>query len=70
MAIPREASFRCSARTADRVRRSRLRWRRSFGTQRLATKLSGDNGDLNYVVNAASFRTDGYRDHSAQDATT
>ena len=37
----------------------------SFGTQRLATKLSGDNGDLNYVVNAARFRTDGYRDHSA-----
>lgn len=37
----------------------------SFGTERLATKLSGDNGALNYVVNAASFRTDGFRDHSA-----
>ena len=37
----------------------------SFGTQRLATKLSGDNGTLNYVVNAASLRTNGYRDHSA-----
>ena len=37
----------------------------SFGARRLATKFSGDNGTLNYVVNTASFRTHGYRDHSA-----
>jgi iron complex outermembrane receptor protein len=37
----------------------------SFGTQRAAAKLAGDNGALNYVLDVASFRTDGYRDHSA-----
>ncbi len=37
----------------------------SDGTQRIGTKLTGDNGTLNYVVDASSFRTDGYRAHSA-----
>lgn len=37
----------------------------SDGTQRIGTKLTGDNGTLNYVVDASSFRTDGYREHSA-----
>jgi len=37
----------------------------SDGTQRIGTKLAGDNGTLNYVVDASSFRTDGYRAHSA-----
>lgn len=37
----------------------------SYGAERLATKFSGDTGALNYVVNGARFRTDGYRDHSA-----
>lgn len=37
----------------------------SFGTERIAAKLSGDTGTVNYVVNGARFRTDGYRDHSA-----
>lgn len=37
----------------------------SYGTERVAAKVSGDTGALNYVVNGARFRTDGYRDHSA-----
>lgn len=37
----------------------------SDGTQRIGTKLTGDNGTLNYVVDASSFRTDGYREHGA-----
>jgi len=37
----------------------------SYGTQRIGTKLSGDTGTLNYVADISSFRTDGYRDHSA-----
>jgi len=37
----------------------------SYGTERLGTKFSGDNGMLNYLVDVSSFRTDGYRDHSA-----
>ena len=37
----------------------------SFSTQRLSAKLSGDNGVLNYLLNTASFRTHGYREHSA-----
>jgi iron complex outermembrane receptor protein len=37
----------------------------SYGTQRLSTKLSGDSGRFNYVADVSSFRTDGYRDHSA-----
>ncbi|MGA2707103.1 MAG: TonB-dependent receptor family protein [Steroidobacteraceae bacterium] len=37
----------------------------SLGTQRYALKDAGDNGAINYVVDAAHFQTDGYRDHSA-----
>ena len=37
----------------------------SYGAQRIGAKLAGDNGALNYVLDAASFRTDGYREHSA-----
>ncbi|MBI5862606.1 MAG: TonB-dependent receptor [Rhodocyclales bacterium] len=37
----------------------------SDGTQRIGTKLAGDTGKLNYVADISSFRTDGYRDHSA-----
>lgn len=37
----------------------------NHGTQRIGTKFSGDNGTLNYVADISSFRTDGYRDHSA-----
>ena len=36
-----------------------------FGTERIGAKVSGDNGTLNYVADVSSFRTDGYRDHSA-----
>lgn len=35
-----------------------------FGVERYALKDSGDNGSINYVVDAAHFRTEGYRDHS------
>ncbi|PKO82954.1 MAG: TonB-dependent siderophore receptor [Betaproteobacteria bacterium HGW-Betaproteobacteria-11] len=42
----------------------------SYGTQRIGTKLSGDNGTLNYVADLSTFRTDGYRDHSAAKRTT
>ncbi|MFI4889168.1 MAG: TonB-dependent receptor family protein [Steroidobacterales bacterium] len=37
----------------------------TFGTARYALKAEGDAGVLNYVVDAAHFQTDGYRDHSA-----
>ena len=37
----------------------------SDGAQRIGAKLSGDNGRLNYVLDVSSFRTDGYREHSA-----
>jgi iron complex outermembrane recepter protein len=36
----------------------------TFNTQRYALKGSGDAGVVNYVVDAAHFQTDGYRDHS------
>src|SRR5450631_398020 len=36
----------------------------TFNTQRYALKGSGDAGAVNYVVDAAHFQTDGYRDHS------
>src|SRR5580658_7228125 len=36
----------------------------SFNTQRYAVKTEGDDGVLNYVVDAAHFQTDGYRFHS------
>jgi iron complex outermembrane receptor protein len=36
----------------------------SFATQRYALKDAGDDGSLNYAVDAAHFQTDGYRLHS------
>src|SRR5450631_2177931 len=36
----------------------------SFNTQRYAMKTEGDDGVVNYVVDAAHFQTDGYRFHS------
>ena len=36
----------------------------TFNTQRYALKGSGETGIVNYVVDAAHFQTDGYRDHS------
>ena len=36
----------------------------SFNTQRYALKTGGDNGAVNYVVDASHFQTDGYRIHS------
>lgn len=36
----------------------------TFNTQRYAVKIGGDDGTLNYVVDAAHFQTDGYRFHS------
>jgi iron complex outermembrane receptor protein len=37
----------------------------SFNTQRAALKAEGDDGTVNYVVDAAHFQTDGYRFHSS-----
>jgi iron complex outermembrane receptor protein len=36
----------------------------TFSTQRYALKTEGDDGVINYVVDAAHFQTDGYRFHS------
>jgi iron complex outermembrane receptor protein len=36
----------------------------TFDTQRYALKGSGATGNVNYVIDAAHFQTDGYRDHS------
>src|ERR1039457_5854253 len=36
----------------------------TFNTQRYLLKTEGDDGALNYVVDAAHFQTDGYRFHS------
>ena len=36
----------------------------TFNTQRYALKTGGDDGVVNYVVDAAHFQTDGYRFHS------
>ena len=37
----------------------------SLDTRRVALKVAGSNALVNYVVDAAHFRTEGYRDHSA-----
>ncbi len=37
----------------------------SLDTRRVALKLAGSDALLNYVVDAAHFQTEGYRDHSA-----
>ncbi|MGO9038365.1 MAG: TonB-dependent receptor family protein [Steroidobacteraceae bacterium] len=36
----------------------------TFNTQRYALKTTGDDGSINYVVDAVHFQTDGYRFHS------
>jgi iron complex outermembrane receptor protein len=36
----------------------------TFNTQRYDVKTTGDNGAVNYVVDASHFQTNGYRDHS------
>jgi iron complex outermembrane recepter protein len=36
----------------------------TFNTQRYALKTTGDDGVVNYVVDASHFQTDGYRFHS------
>ena len=36
----------------------------TFNTQRYAVKTTGDNGPINYVIDASHFQTDGYRVHS------
>jgi iron complex outermembrane recepter protein len=36
----------------------------TFNTQRYAAKTTGNNGDVNYVIDASHFQTDGYRIHS------
>jgi iron complex outermembrane receptor protein len=36
----------------------------TFNTQRYALKTEGDDGEFNYVLDAAHFQTDGYRFHS------
>src|ERR1700733_12389450 len=36
----------------------------TFNTQRYELKTEGDDGTANYVLDAAHFQTDGYRDHS------
>jgi iron complex outermembrane receptor protein len=36
----------------------------AFNTQRYAAKTTGDNGLVNYVIDASHFQTDGYRVHS------
>src|SRR5450755_3675744 len=36
----------------------------TFNTQRYALKATGDDGSVNYVLDAAHFQTDGYRFHS------
>lgn len=37
----------------------------AFATQRYALNAAGERGGVNYVVDAAHFQTDGYRDHSS-----
>lgn len=40
-------------------------WFGSFDSSKLGLKFGGQQGSLNYVLNASRFDTDGYRDHSA-----
>src|ERR1700722_6110860 len=35
----------------------------TFNTERYAVKTMGNDGDINYVIDAAHFQTDGYRFH-------
>jgi iron complex outermembrane receptor protein len=36
----------------------------TFNTQRYFAKTTGDNGEVNYVIDGSHFQTDGYRVHS------
>jgi len=36
----------------------------TFNTQRYAVKTTGNDGVINYVLDASHFQTDGYRYHS------
>jgi iron complex outermembrane receptor protein len=42
----------------------------SLGLQRYSLKGAGDSGRFNYVIDAAHFETNGYRDHSAAERNT
>ena len=42
----------------------------NLGTQRLALKAAGATAGSNYVVDAAHFETNGYRDHSRAERNT
>lgn len=42
----------------------------AFGLERDSLKVAGDTGRVNYVVDAAHFATDGYRDHSGAERNT
>ena len=42
----------------------------SYGTTRVAAKMSGITPSFNYVASGSRFRTDGYRDHSAAERET
>lgn len=36
----------------------------SFNTSKVGTKISGEENNVNYLLDTNTFRTDGYRDHS------
>jgi iron complex outermembrane recepter protein len=42
----------------------------SLGTQRYSLQADGDSGAINYLIDAAHFATDGYREHSAAERNT
>ena len=42
----------------------------SFATQRYALRGGGDSGGANYILDAAHFSTDGFRDHSRAERNT
>jgi iron complex outermembrane recepter protein len=42
----------------------------SYGSQRLGLKAGGQSGQVNYLISAAAFETDGYREHSAAKRNT
>lgn len=42
----------------------------SYDSERQSLTFSGQDGDFNYIVNAAHQRSDGYRDHSASTRNT
>ena len=42
----------------------------SFGTRRVAVKISGATPSFNYIASGSRFRIDGFRDHSAAERET